>query len=211
MMARTARLLVACCWLGATTWTSGAQAPDAVNYLPAGPSAYLHYAGRTEGMLHADVLDVWFPRSIDRVHGGFRSNFTRDWQSAKSDGKFSVFEGRMTWVAAEVAMRRPEMRAEYLPYVRQGVEFLSNVMWDKQYGGFYWGLNDEGKVTAAFTDNKQLYGISFCIYGLAAAYQADHDPKALALAQEAFRWTEKHAHDDANLGYFESLRRDGTP
>jgi mannobiose 2-epimerase len=188
-----------------------AASPDPVTYLLPGKDAYLHYAKQTETMLHQDVLDVWFPRSIDHFHGGFSSNFSRDWQPAPSTEKFSVFQGRMTWIAAQAAIRRPLLRAQYLPSVRHGVAYLSDVLWDKQDGGFYWGLDDEGKISPAFTDNKQLYGTSFCIYGLAAAYQADHDPKALALAQQAFRWVEQHAHDDKNEGYYEWLRRDGTP
>ncbi len=185
--------------------------PDTFKYLPPGREAYLHYAGETDAALQQDVLGVWFPRTIDNEHGGFYSDFTRDWQRSKSHGKFSVFQGRMTWISAEVVMRRPELRDQYLPYVRHGVDYLKNVMWDKQYGGFFWGLGDDGKVSSAFTDGKHLYGISFCIYGLAAAYQADHDPSALALAQEAFRWNEVHAHDSVNEGYYEWLQRDGTP
>ena len=222
-MLRVTRAILACCFfsgiLAGAAIPLRAQAPepiphpaapDAITYLPPGKEAYLRFASEIEAMLHKDVLDVWFPRSVDNVHGGFQSNFARDWQPTKSDGKFSVFQGRMTWIAAQAALRRPELRAQYLPYVRHGVEYLENVLWDKRYGGFYWGLDDEGKTSPAFSDNKHLYGISFCIYGLASAYQADHDPKALALAQDAFRWTEKHAHDAGNGGYFEWLRRDGT-
>jgi mannobiose 2-epimerase len=186
-------------------------APDHFDLLPAGRDAYLHYAAETDRMLRQDVLDVWFPRAIDDTNGGFYADFTRDWQRSPSHGKFSVFQGRMTWVAAEVVLRRPELREQYLPYVRHGVDYLGNTMWDKQDGGFYWGLSDDGKVSPQFTDGKHLYGISFCIYGLAAAYQATHDPRALALAKQAFLWTDKHAHDKVNGGYYEWLTRDGTP
>lgn len=185
--------------------------PDLITYLPAGKSAYQHFAAETENMLHADVLDVWYPRSIDNVHGGFNADFARDWTPLPSNGKFSVFQGRMTWVAAQVVLRRPALREQYLPYVRHGADYLANVMWDKQDGGFFWGLADDGSISPAFTDHKHLYGISFCIYGLAAAYQATGDARDLELAQRAFRWTDDHAHDTKNGGYFEWLTRNGTP
>ena len=51
--------------------------------------------------------------------------------------------------------------------------------------------------------------MSFCLYGAAAAYQATRDPKALDLAQQAFRWIDAHAHDGAHGGYVEQLTRDG--
>lgn len=162
-------------------------------------------------MLQADVLDVWYPRAVDTVHGGFNASFSGDWSSLQSHGKFSVFQGRMTWVAAQVVLRRPSLREQYLPYVRHGADYLANVLWDKRDGGFFWGLADDGSISPIFTDHKELYGISFCIYGLAAAYQATHDSRDLELAQSAFRWTDEHAHDSKNGGYFEWLTRDGTP
>jgi mannobiose 2-epimerase len=172
---------------------------------------YLRLAAEVTDTLHSDVLDVWFPRSVDTKFGGFHSHFGRDWRELPSDGKFSVFQGRMTWVAAQVVMREPAMKDEFVPIVRHGVDFLINVMWDKQDGGFFWGLDDEGKITPAFGDEKELYGIGFCVYGAAAAYQATRDPKALEIAKNGFLWTDKHAHDPVHGGYFEWLSRDGTP
>jgi len=172
---------------------------------------YLKLASEVEDALHTDILGTWFPRAVDNEHGGFHSHFARDWHALPSDGKFSVFQGRMTWVAAQVVLREPKQRETFLPVVRHGVDYLRNVMWDKQYGGFYWGLDDEGHITAEFTDHKDLYGIGFCIYGAAAAYQATHDAAALELAKQGFVWTDKHAHDAEHGGYFEWLTRDGTP
>lgn len=175
------------------------------------PATYLKLADEVNDALHTDVLGVWFPRSVDNVHGGFHSHFSRDWRKIPSDGKFSVFQGRMTWVAAQVVLREPALKDEFKPIVHQGVDFLANVMWDKQDGGFFWGLDDDGQITPAFGDEKELYGIGFCIYGAAAAYQATRDPKALETAENGFRWADKHAHDSINGGYFEWLARDGIP
>ena len=191
------------------------QAAPAVTEPPARPSAptpetYRDLAEQVEAALRRDVLEVWFPRAVDECNGGFLAAFGRDWQPGRSLGKFSVFQGRMTWIAAQVALRRPELKERYLPYVRHGIDYLSGVAWDKEQGGFYWGLQDDGRPSPYFSDGKHLYGISFCIYGLAAAHQATGDPRALDLAQRAFRWLEQHAHDRANGGYFEWLKRDGS-
>ena len=40
----------------------------------------------------------------------------------------------MTWTAAEVAKRRPELREQYLPYVQHGFAFLRDKMWDAETG-----------------------------------------------------------------------------
>ena len=183
--------------------------PTPITYATASKATYLKFADETESMLRQDVLNVWFPRTVDQEHGGFYSNFARDWRPTKTDGKFSVFQGRMTWIAAQVAMRRPDLKEQYLPIVKHGVDFLSNVLWDKQYGGFFWGVDDNGQITPFYSDGKELYGIGFGLYGAAAAYQASHDPKALELAQKTFRWVDEHAHDSKNGGYFEWLTREG--
>ncbi len=105
----------------------------------------------------------------------------------------------MTWVAAQVVLREPALQDQYIPIVRHGVDFLADVMWDKQDGGFFWGLDDEGKITSAFGDEKELYGIGFCIYGAAAAYQATKDPKALKPQRMDFMGR-KRAHDSVTAG-----------
>jgi len=180
-------------------------------FVEASPAVYAKFEKETETMLRQDVLGVWFPRTVDKDNGGFRSNFTRDWKPYGRESKFSVFQGRMTWISAQVAMRRPDLKAEYLPIARHGVDFLTNVLWDKEKGGFFWGLDEKGQIWPYYTDGKHLYGMSFAIYGLAAAYQATKDPKALEYAQKGFHWIDEHAHDAKNGGYFEWLTRDGKP
>jgi mannobiose 2-epimerase len=179
-------------------------------YLAPTRENYRKLGNDVEATLRRDVLNAWFPRTVDRKHGGFRADFTREWKpGARSGGKFSVFQGRMTWIAAQAAMRRPELKERFLPIARHGLQYLSDTLWDKQYGGFYWGLDDHAQVNSFYTDGKHLYGNSFALYGTAAAYQATGDPKALELAQKAFRWIDEHAHDAKNGGYFEWLTREG--
>ena len=170
---------------------------------------YLKLAEEMETTLRRDVLRVWFPATVDKENGGFYSNFSRDWQGTTSEGKFSVFQGRMVWVVSQIVRQRPEFTDEFLPIIEHGMKYLIDVLWDRQYGGFFWGLDDKGQVSPRYTDGKHLYGISFGLYGAAAAYQATGDPRALELAQKAFRWMEEHAHDAHNGGYFEWLTREG--
>lgn len=187
------------------------QTPPKITYLPATNENYGKFQDEAETMLRQDILAVWFPRTVDNENGGFHSNFSRDWKPEPSTGKFSVFQGRMTWVASTISLRRPELKDQFLPIARHGLDYLKNVLWDKEDGGFYWGLQDNGKISPLYTDGKHLYGISFALYGAAAEYQATHDPQALELCQRTFRWIDEHAHDTQNGGYFEWLTRDGKP
>lgn len=197
--------------LAASVKSQDNTATTRLAYSPPSRETYLKLANEVDTMLRSDVLDVWFPRTVDNQHSGFNSRFSRDWKPLPSQGKFSVFQGRMTWISAQVAMRHPDLRAQFLPIAEHGLDFLNDVLWDKKYGGFFWGLDDDGHTTEAFGDRKELYGESFGLYGAAAAYEATHNPRALKLAQDEFRWMEAHAHDDKNGGYFEILTREGNP
>jgi mannose/cellobiose epimerase-like protein (N-acyl-D-glucosamine 2-epimerase family) len=199
-------ILLTSCAFAQTPSTS-----DLFTYLPATRETYLKFAGEVDATLDRDVLQVWFPRTLDNDHGGFRSNFSREWKPFGKESKFSVFQGRMTWITSQIVQRRPQWKDQYLPYVAHGVDYLSGTLWDKEKGGFYWGLSESGEISPQYTDGKQLYGMSFVIYGLASAYQAIKDPRALEYAQKGFLWIEQHAHDAKNGGYFESLSRDGHP
>lgn len=190
---------------------SAAPAIPSNEILSPSRETYLKLAAETEAALKRNDLECWFPRCIDNDHGGYYCNFARDWKPTKSEGKFSVFQGRMAWVTAEVALRRPEYKDQYLPYTRHGAKFFADVMWDNQDGGIYWRLNDDGKIPPGVNSDKQLYGIGFGLYALANSYRATQDPATLELAQRIFRWVDQHAHDDQHGGYFEWLSRDGTP
>ena len=178
----------------------------------ASAEGYRKLADLAESALRADVLDVWFPRAVDQQHGGFHADFARDWTPTPSaQGKFSVFQARMTWMGAQIALRRPDLKERFLPVAQHGLAYLTDVLWDKQDGGFFWGLDEQGKISPAYTDGKHLYGNAFCLYALAAVYQATKDPAVLAFAQRVFRWIDQHGHDAKDGGYFEWLSRDGKP
>jgi len=172
---------------------------------------YLRLAEQIEAHLKDDVLAKWFPACVDKEHGGFHASFTNDWKRGADTSRFLVFEGRMTWVSALVAMRYPELADTYRGYARHGVKFLSQVMWDKECGGLSWGLDEQGRICAEFGAEKHAYGISFGIYGAAAAYEATQDAEALDLARRTFAWLDQNAHDGVNGGYYEALTRAGKP
>src|SRR5438270_14090878 len=95
------------------TVTSLSNKLTPIVYLAPTKDNYLKLAAEMETTLRHDVLGVWFPRTIDNENGGFYSNFTRDWQRTASDGKFSVFQGWMTWMAAQIVMNRPDLKEQF--------------------------------------------------------------------------------------------------
>ena len=179
----------------------------AVTSLPATPAQYRATLAQVEANLQTDVLGAWFPRAVS-AKGGFDQNFSENWTNTSHGERSIVFQSRLTWLAAQAALRYPAKKAEWSAISTHGADFLRAAMWDAQNGGFFWAL--EGGIPVR-DGEKHAYGNAFAIYALAANYRATQNPRALALAQEAFRWLDLHAHDAQNGGYFEALDRSGRP
>ncbi len=84
---------------------------------------------------------------------------------------------------------------------------LVSYFFDKTFGGTYWMVDFNG---VPLSDQKQIYGIAFAIYGLTAYYKVNNDATVLADAIELYQIVEKYSHDKVKGGYFEAFNRDWT-
>jgi mannobiose 2-epimerase len=165
--------------------------------------------GEIERHVRTGLLEVWFPRALDREHGGFLCDFDHRWQPAGRQPKTVVYQARQTWLAAQASRRYPD-DPRYAAAARHGFTFLRDRLWDREHGGWYWKLDRAAKAPAS-EGAKHAYGVGFGIYACAAVHQATKDPEALELAKKGFDWLERHGHDNRFGGYNEYFRRDGTP
>ena len=163
-----------------------------------------------QNVLEAE-FDVWYPRALDSLYGGYYSDLNYRWELAGPQKKMIVTQARHVWSAANAGMffqRDNELRN----IAGHGVEFLKHTMWDSTCGGFYdlvdrsgTPIPEDGKII------KKAYGNSFALYGLAAYYRASGDTSALELAKETFHWLEHHSYDRQYGGYFQFMTREGIP
>ena len=165
----------------------------------------LQLADVIENSIKTEMLNLWYPRSVDTLYGGFLSTFTYDWQPTGSQDKMIVTQARHTWSNAKASLLYPE-NPVYKKSAIHGFHFLRDVMWDKEYGGFYNLVDRTGK---PIQEMKTAYGNSFGIYALSAYIMATGDTSALNLVKKAFTWLEKNSHDPADKGYFQHLERSG--
>jgi mannobiose 2-epimerase len=192
----------------ATLASAGASA-----FLPPAPAeARRKLADEMDAYLWKHVLKPRFPRCVDRERGGFHMAYGRDWSKQEDRGRFIVYEARVVWTAATVAQLRSEARDEYLGYVRHGVRYLADVMWDGEHGGFHTFVDLAGKgAEGALFRSRPVYGQAFAVYGLAAAHRASEDKEPLELAKRGWRWIEDHYRDGLGPGYRSGVKPDGTP
>ncbi len=170
----------------------------------------LQIAAEMENSIHSELLNAWYPQSVDHKYGGFLSTFTYDFKPTGPQDKMIVTQARHVWTNAKAAELYPD-NDSYKDNAKHGFHFLRDVMWDKVYGGFYTLVDREGKVKESELGEKIAYGNAFGIYALAAYYQSSGDTAALNLAKKAFTWLEIYSHDPVNKGYFQHLLRNGEP
>ena len=76
---------------------------------------------------------------------------------------------------------------------------------DKKYGGVYWTVDYKGD---PYDTKKQIYALSFAIYGLSEFYQCSKKQQAKELAIELYNLIVEHSYDAVHGGYIEALSRD---
>ena len=164
--------------------------------------------------LKNNLLESWYPRTIDSISGGFLSDFDYKWDMKGPQNKMIVTQSRHIWTCSTVAEFYPEEKAYYLKIADHGVQFLKDKMGDSKLGGFFNLVDREGNVLKPDkTDRilKDAYGNAFAIYGLSTFSRVSGDTTALSLAKKAFLWLDRHSYDPQFGGYFQFLEADGTP
>jgi mannobiose 2-epimerase len=157
--------------------------------------------------LRQSVLPFWFPRAVDREHGGYTVHYGPKGEPLPGGTKAIVTQARTLWFASRL------IRSEFAqPGLREaadaGFRFLRDRMWDREHGGFFWEVDVTG--AKPLRPHKHLYGQAFALYALAEYYLASGNPEAIALATRLFNLLETRAHDREYGGYREFFARDWT-
>jgi cellobiose epimerase len=155
-----------------------------------------------------EILDVWYPRTVDKTYGGFLSDFDYEWDASGRQNKMLVSQTRHVWTTSKMGEFLKDDK--YKSYAKNGFDFLKSKMWDFENKGFYFLRDREGNEISSDGNSKSSYSNAFAIYALAEYYKISQDKSALELAKETFYWLEKNAHDPINKGYFDLLREGGS-
>ncbi len=122
-----------------------------------------------------DVVPFWFPRSVDKQHGGFHHCFDRDGTLVDTD-KSVWAQGRMTWMLLTL-YNTVEKKPEWLEWGQAGIDFIAKHCFDKD-GRMFFHVTQDGKPI-----RKRRYAFSECFASIAYAAHA----KATGSSQSANR------------------------
>lgn len=128
-----------------------------------------------------DVVPFWFPRSVDREHGGYFTCLNRDGSLLQSD-KAVWFQGRMAWMLATL-YNDLERREEWLAEARSGVEFLTRHGFDTD-GRMFYSVTADGR---PLRKRRYLFSECFAIIAFAAYAKASGEKAYLERAEELLR------------------------
>jgi len=138
-----------------------------------------------EGLLN-DTLPFWFPRALDRDHGGFLHCVDRDGSRVDTD-KSVWAQGRSAWMLLTL-YNRHEKRAEWLEWARSGIRFLEEHCCDTD-GRMFFHVTREGR---PLRKRRYAYSEAFAAIAHAAFAKATGEERSASRARELFeqftRW-----------------------
>lgn len=154
----------------------------------------------------ASILQYWMKYTIDEERGGFLGKISNENIVDTNAPKGLVLNARILWTFSAAYVYTKEKK--YLALAHRAHHYLFDHFFDKQYGGFYWSVSENGNMNE---DKKQVYGIAFCLYALSEYYRATHKKEVLQQAKDCYTWIEQYSFDKGHGGYVEAFSRNWQP
>jgi len=117
--------------------------------------------------------------------------------------KGAVLNARILWTfsAAYNLTHEPV----YLNLAARAYQYIRDFFVDKEYGGVYWSVDHKGN---PLETEKEIYALSFAVYGLSEYVKASKNEEAKKLAIDIYKAILNHSYDKKNGGYNEGFARD---
>lgn len=157
-----------------------------------------------ESTLRRHTVEAWFPRTVGREPGqpAFLQDFDAGWGPAPARPLSVVYQARMTWTAATLARRRPELEPRLHGWAVSGLDSLARRFVDPTGAVAFW----EGRL-----DETHAYAVAFALLAAAAVHRLDGSASSAALARRIFGWLDAAAWEPERGGFTEALDPAGHP
>jgi hypothetical protein len=154
-------------------------------------------------LLRTQFLPRWLPADIDSAHGGYSAVGA----AGESGGKRKPLMAQASAVLLYARLSETRLGGTAsLAAAEHGFRFMRLRMWDHIYGGFFWEMDQNGRIGTR--PHKQVQGQAVALQALAEFALVSGDTTAEALARQLFTTLEEHAWDPLHGGYLEWFRRD---
>ncbi len=150
-----------------------------------------------------DIIPYWYKHAQDKEHGGFYLALSREWKPIPPWEKSPPMISRDVYGFCAAFLLSGDER--YWTAAKQGVDFLLNHAWDKEYGGWFDSLTISGEPK---DDTKTVPYQLYTDVGLALYYFMTGEERALSPILESVHLRKNRAQDKEYGGYFQALNRD---
>lgn len=153
--------------------------------------------------LEEGIIPFW-KNLKDDENGGFYGEVDYNLNIDKCAYKGVILNSRILWFFSNSFLTL--RNEDDLRYADHAFDFLVNVCVDREYGGVYWSVTNDG---IPLDTTKHTYCQAFAVYALSSYYDATGNEQALKLAYEIYDVMEQKCRDE--IGYLEAFKRDFTP
>lgn len=151
----------------------------------------------------SEILHYWMTHTPDEAGGGFIGRIAHGNQKHPDAPKGAVLNSRILWSFS--AAYNLIGTSSYLQMAERAFTYLKKYFIDKEHGGVFWSVTKDGD---PLDTKKQIYALSFAVYGLSEYYKASADAEAKKAAIAMYRDIVAHSYDKTYGGYLEALSRD---
>ena len=148
------------------------------------------------------ILSYWMRHTIHRS-GGFYGSVNNSNIPDEAAVKGVVLNSRILWTFS--AAYQVTKNLNHYKTAQRAYDYILGYFVDKEYGGVYWAVDANGNMRDG---RKQIYGLAFCIYGLAEYYKISNEQQSLDTAIDLYNCIELYSFDKTKNGYIEAFTRE---
>ncbi len=149
------------------------------------------------------LIPYWYEHVRDKEYGGYYLNLDPRWQPCPPWEKMPAMLSRNVFGFSAAYLMSGEEK--YLAAAKEGVDFLLEFAWDKEYGGWFDMLTRSGEPQQT---TKSIAPQLYTNVGLTLYYLTTGDARGLAQVQQSIQIQQTHGHDKEFGGYYTALNRD---
>lgn len=150
-----------------------------------------------------DIIPYWTKYARDTVFGAFCTNLDAVWGYHEDTRKYPSMISRHIFSYSVAYLLSGDEK--YLNIARETKDFLIDHAWDKEYGGWFDVLDEQGN---PLEKTKSLFIQAYAITGLTMYYLVTHDHDVFRYIEQSNTSLETKAWDVINGGYFNRMTRE---
>lgn len=151
------------------------------------------------------IIPAWEEHVFNEATGGFHAYLKQDWTPYRHNRQYPGMLSRQLFSFSAAYLLSGD--EHYLALADSTFRYMVRKGWDTRYGGWYEEIGPQGRVTKA---GKDLFMQTYAITGLTLYYTATRHPEAKAYLDTTYQRLRTKAWDQANRGYYNSLKPDWT-